>query len=221
MKYRNPTLMEKIVREEEQRIFRANENWSHLGGNTTKLCKAFYFIAAIYLLLVNAAYIFQIFLNLEDAAIYPDNYDIVQLRSALIVMFSVSAAMIAAFIVMILKKYLLTLIFALPAGIITLIFFLSETEHRRLTLENGTERFVLQHLLPIIVYILAVIIIYIICFKDKKNIFKKYDKAVALICEKYNKEHPHVSNDEWKNYIKQYNVYEDADNIKKKRAEKS
>ncbi len=221
MKYRNPTLMEKIVREEEQRIFRDNENWSHLGGNTTKICKVFYFIAAIYLILVNAAYIFQVFLSIEDAALYPDNYDIVQLRSALIVMFSVSAAMIVAFILMIFKKYLLTMIFTLPAGIITLIFFLSETEHRRLTLENATGRFVLQHLLPIIVYILAIIIIYLISFRDKRNIFKKYDKAETIIYDKYKKEHPHVSNDEWNDYIKHYDVYEDIGNVKKKRAEKS
>ena len=113
------------------------------------------------------------------------------------------------------------MIFTLPAGIITLIFFLSETEHRRLTLENATGRFVLQHLLPIIVYILAIIIIYLISFRDKRNIFKKYDKAETIIYDKYKKEHPHVSNDEWNDYIKHYDVYEDIGNVKKKRAEKS
>ena len=107
MKYRNPTIMERIVRDEEQRIFRANENWSHLGGNTTKLCKVFYFIAAVYLLLVNAAYIFSLFLSIEDAALYPDNYDIVQLRSSLIIMFLASSLILAALVPMILKKYCL------------------------------------------------------------------------------------------------------------------
>lgn len=216
MKYRNPTLMEKIVREEEQRIFRDNENWSHLGGNTAKICKVFYFIAAVYLMLVNAAYIFQVFLSIADYQLYPDNYDIVQLRSALIVMFSVSAAMLIAFVLMILKKYLLTLIFSLPAGVITCIFFLGETAQSRLTLENGTGRFILQHLLPISVYILAIIIIYLISFRDKRNIYKKYDKAESVIYSKYKNEHPHITNDEWKDYIRHYDVYENIGNIKKK-----
>ncbi len=220
MKYRNPTIMERIVRDEEQRIFRANENWSHLGGNTTKLCKVFYFIAAVYLLLVNAAYIFSLFLSIEDAALYPDNYDIVQLRSSLIIMFLASSLILAALVPMILKKYLLTLIFTLPAGIITLVFFLSETAHRRLTLEDGTSRFIFQHLLPILVYLLAIVIIYLISLKDKRNIYKKYDRAEAAVYEKFKSSRPYVSNDEWKEYIKKYNAYEDIGSAVKKKEKK-
>ena len=45
---------------------------------------------------------------------------------------------------------------------------------------------------------------------------QKYDKAESVIYSKYKNEHPHITNDEWKDYIRHYDVYENIGNIKKK-----
>ncbi len=207
MKQRNASLMEKIVRQEQQRIINSGESWMHLGGNVTAICKVIYFIASIYLLLVNLAYILSIYLSIEDAKIYPDSYNMVSLRSAMLVTSVLTAAIIAAVVFMILRKYFAVLLFSLPSAVLLCIFFYGESSKNRL--QNGSGRFILQHIVPAIIFALTILIIYLISRKDKRRVKMLYERAESALYEQYKSQHSTVSSDEWKEYMRTYNAYAD------------
>lgn len=204
MKHRNSSLMEKAVRAEESRIIKSGENWMHLGGLMPRCCKTAYFIAAVYLLLVNMAYFLSLYLNSLDAQLYPENYNMTAVRSAMLVMCVTAVAMIAAFVLVILKKYLPALILSLPAAVVTAVFFYGE--NYKVRLEDGVKGFVFKHLLPVLIYILAILIIFIISMRDRRRVYGIYDREEAALYAKYRASHPNVSSDEWKDYLAAYDA---------------
>ena len=174
---------------ESERRYKSAEFWKHTGGLPYKISRLIFLISLLPFFFWQIIYVAA---NPYSALTKSSEFN--DWRANMAVIALSSAAMLVSLVFFFLKKHLIPVILSVLTAFVAGTFY---NQALRIGAENSAEvtevdahigKFVIRHLIPLIVMCAAVIIPYLIELFDKKAEKAAYDHAAAKLYEKFRRE---------------------------------
>ena len=197
MKYQQ-NILEIVQKAEEKRGIKPFNNKS----TTYKIWNALYIVSMAYTVFINACYIIGHLINYLDKAGNTENLNDLKM---VVIHFSIATAvLLSGAVVKWFKLYEISAgLIAVPS--VYLIFFT-----RFILTDVNSEvglaaKFYWYHLFPLALLIISVSVIAVLTVKSKLKTKERYKATVKRLYEEFKKNNESAGEDEWNEYLKNYN----------------